>query len=109
MVEATKIELQIKEDLNKLLIKLKDVPEFKYLRGISSAYDEGEQKYIDVGLKDSNGNTDYQLVGLVMLKELIERIQKGQLGVYDNDMLNSYFVSDDEMGEAETFDKYGRY
>lgn len=108
-MKSIKFEQKIHEDLNKLAIKLKDVPEFKYLRGISSAYDEGIQKYQNLGLLDNKETVDHQMVALVMLKEMVRRCMTGDsLGVYDNEMLHSYFVSDDEVGHAITFED-GRY
>lgn len=106
MPEAAKIELAIKEDINRMLLKLKDVPDFKFLRGIGAAYEDGNLKYIDKGLMDEKESINYEMVGLVILKEALRRVTKGGQGTYDNDMLNSYFVSDEETGADKTFGRY---
>lgn len=103
-IDAKVLTAEITDDLNKLALKLQHVPEFKVLRGLSAAYDEGEAKYSELGLLNREG---HQMVGLIMLKELVRRVTTGEnLGAYDNTMLNSYFVSDEEMGSAPSFDDY---
>ena len=94
-----KLTKKLKEDINKLLIKLEaaGVPDAQKLEGINSVYGEAQRaKYKKYGFLDKDGEWEMDVVNLSFLKHALKAAVGDVADFAREFMEGSPFLSNDE-------------